>query len=165
MLEVYIVWQLFVCYLYHRDVPASRAHAWCGTWDTVSTELRISSLQIVLGAALEVVLWFLHPELKSPFSASARCYEHVSLPDDTSGFPVLWYAVWCTSALLNLCSPLPLAPATAEFHFNLRLRLAAASSLFLSQPPVTQEKVLVYWSTEATERQQRDCLRTPLLSL
>lgn len=165
MLEVYIVYNYLCVTLYHRDVPASRAPAWCGTWDTVSMELRISSLQTVLGAALEIVPWFLHPELKSPFSASVRCNEHVSLPDDTSGFPVLWYAAWCTSALLNLCSPLPLASAAAEFHFNLGLRLPAASSLFLSQPPVTHEKLLVHWFTEATEGQQRDCLRTALLSL
>lgn len=83
MLEVYIVYNYLCVTLYHRDVPASRAPAWCGTWDTVSMELRISSLQTVLGAALEIVPWFLHPELKSPFSASVRCNEHVSLPDDT----------------------------------------------------------------------------------
>lgn len=52
MMEVFIVWWLFMCYLHHSDVPASRAHAWWGTWDTISTELRMSSQQELLGAAV-----------------------------------------------------------------------------------------------------------------
>lgn len=51
-MEVFIFWWLFTCYLYHSDAPASRAHAWWGTCDTISTELRMSSVQKMLGVVL-----------------------------------------------------------------------------------------------------------------
>lgn len=51
-MEVFIFWWLLTCYLYHSDVPASRAHAWWGTRDAISTELRMSSMQKMLGVVL-----------------------------------------------------------------------------------------------------------------
>lgn len=51
-MEVFIFWWLFTCYLYHSDAPASRAYAWWGTCDTISTELRMSSVQKMLGVVL-----------------------------------------------------------------------------------------------------------------
>lgn len=105
--------------------------------------------------------------LQIPIWCYRSCYKHISLPGDTSGSPLLWYTAWSTTALLHFCSPSPLAFATAEVLCNLSLWWPAEVCLFtflesLSCSP--RRKVLAYWSTEATERQQRDCLIIPLFS-
>lgn len=72
----------------------SNQQSWCLMWylgDHKHSANNEVSAQYVGCSTRETVTWCLHPELRSLLRASLGCYQHRGLPDDTSGYSLLWY--------------------------------------------------------------------------
>lgn len=151
VLEVFMVRWLLMCCPHCQDAPACRAVP--GT-PSAPRELFAENFGCVsLGWA--------------PISTGS--YE-LSSPGDTSGFSLVTWAAWWTSASLNLIKDLP--SASAEAHCNPRLGRPPEGSLFAFPESLhcsLRNKGLANWSTAnrplkdpvlaLAEQSSADCLK------
>lgn len=98
---------LFERYLYHWDVPANRGHAWCDALDSVSTELRASSLFRVHWSSMISASWLQIP---------IQCYREL-----LQAQKLAWWHLRLSSTVIycmvHNCFITPLQPITTCFCY------------------------------------------------